>query len=259
MPAHRQAQLIQALCGVVIVTTVQGRWVAPPGRGVWIPAGEEHDLHLLGRTEVRTLFVEPDARADLPPRSQLIAASPLLRELILAALPLPADRPAEGRARHILQLILAEVQGSSAAGLHLPWPSDLSLAELCRHLRQHPGEPWTLARAAARLAVSERTLSRLFLKETGLGFGQWLQRGAAGFQPDVPGRRPRHRRRGPGSRLCQSQPPARSGQASQEKGRLGIPGGLGLRSGRAQSTAIRSSGTGLRRGVRKWITRMATR
>lgn len=31
-------------------------------------------------------------------------------------------------------------------------------------------------RAATRLAVSERTLSRLFLKETGLSFGQWLQR-----------------------------------------------------------------------------------
>ena len=173
---HRQAQLIQALCGVVIVNTAQGRWVAPPGRGVWIPADEEHDLHLLGRAEVRTLFVEPEARADLPTRCQLIAVSPLLRELILAALPLPADQPAEGRARHILQLMLDELRGSPTVGLHLPWPADVSLAELCRHLRQHPGERWTLGRAAARLAISERTLSRLFLKETGLSFGQWLQR-----------------------------------------------------------------------------------
>ncbi len=168
---HRQAQLIHALCGVVIVNTAQGRWVVPPERGVWVPAGEEHDLHLLGRVEVRTLFVDPQVRADLPTRCQLIAVSPLLRELILAALPLPVDRPAEGRARYILQLMLDELQGSPTAGLHLPWPNDALLAELCRHLRQHPGERWTLTRAAARLAVSERTLSRLFLRETGLSFG----------------------------------------------------------------------------------------
>ncbi|WP_323156564.1 AraC family ligand binding domain-containing protein, partial [Pseudomonas oryzihabitans] len=144
---HRQAQLIHALCGVVIVNTAQGRWVVPPERGVWVPAGEEHDLHLLGRVEVRTLFVDPQVRADLPTRCQLIAVSPLLRELILAALPLPADRPAEGRARYILQLMLDELQGSPTAGLHLPWPNDALLAELCRHLRQHPGERWTLTRA----------------------------------------------------------------------------------------------------------------
>ncbi|SEP36319.1 helix-turn-helix transcriptional regulator [Pseudomonas sp. Snoq117.2] len=173
---HRQAQLIHALCGVVIVNTAQGRWVVPPGRGVWVPAGEEHDLHLLGRVEVRTLFVDPGVRAELPTRCQLIAVSPLLRELILAALPLPVDRPAEGRAWHILQLMLDELQGSPTAGLHLPWPVDATLADLCRHLRQYPGERWTLTRAATRLAVSERTLSRLFLKETGLSFGQWLQR-----------------------------------------------------------------------------------
>ena len=200
---HRQAQLIHALCGIVIVNTAQGRWVVPPGRGVWVPAGEEHDLQLLGRVEVRTLFVDPQARAELPTRCQLIAVSPLLRELILAALPLPADRPAEGRARYILQLMLDELQGSPTAGLHLPWPVDATLAELCRHLRQHPGERWTLTRAAARLAVSERTLSRLFLKETGLTFGQWLQR--ARLDSSLPGRRPRHRRRRPGPRLCQPQ------------------------------------------------------
>lgn len=173
---HRQAQLIHALRGIVIVNTVQGRWVVPPERGVWVPAGEEHELHLLGRVEMRTLFVDPLARADLPGSCQLIAVSPLLRELIIAALPLQADTLAEGRAAHILQLMLDELQGSPTNGLHLPWPGDPALAGLCRQLRQQPGERWTLTRAAARLDVSERTLSRLFLKETGLSFGQWLQR-----------------------------------------------------------------------------------
>lgn len=45
---YSRAQLIHVLSGVVTVNTSLGSWVVPPGRGVWVLAGVEHDLKIAG-------------------------------------------------------------------------------------------------------------------------------------------------------------------------------------------------------------------
>ena len=50
-------------------------------------------------------------------------------------------------------------------------------ADLCTVLQEHPdddAQPWP--RWAVEAGASERTLARLFVRETGLGFGEWRQR-----------------------------------------------------------------------------------
>lgn len=173
---HRCAQLLHALSGVVIVNTDYGSWVVPPGRGVWMPAHTRHNLRFVGLVQARTLFVDPLARADLPALCQVVAVSPLLRELTLAALLLPLHFLPGGREERIMELILDEIRLLPILPLHLPEPQDLQLAKLCADIQRHLAQPWTLAQGAERLNVSERTLARRFQRETGLHFSDWVRR-----------------------------------------------------------------------------------
>lgn len=47
MHSHQEAQLTFAVSGMVEVHTDKGRWLAPPGFGVWIPAGVSHRVEVL--------------------------------------------------------------------------------------------------------------------------------------------------------------------------------------------------------------------
>lgn len=173
---HDCAQLIHTLSGVVKVETRQGSWVVPPSRGVWLPAGTRHALHIVGRVAARTLFVDPLARADLPASCQVVQISPLLRELIVSALTQPGRYEAGSRAERIYELILDEIRVMDVLPFGLPWPESERLRGLCQQIQQSPGDSWTLARAAAGLCVAERTLARHFSRETGLQFSDWVRR-----------------------------------------------------------------------------------
>jgi AraC-like DNA-binding protein len=59
--------------------------------------------------------------------------------------------------------------------LHLPMPRERRLAALAERILASPAEAWTLERCAAELGCSERTLARLFRRETELSFGAWLR------------------------------------------------------------------------------------
>ena len=173
---HDCAQLIHTLSGVVKVVTAHGSWVVPPSRGVWLPAGTQHALQIVGAVAARTLFVDPLARADLPASCQVVQISPLLRELIVSALALPEHYACGSRAERIYELILDEIRVMDVLPFGLPLPESARLLDLCQRIQQAPGENWTLARAASELCVAERTLARHFTRETGLQFSDWVRR-----------------------------------------------------------------------------------
>src|SRR6202007_1928320 len=55
---HREAQLVYAAKGTMQVTTPQGRWLVPPDRAVWVPAGLVHAIDVLADIEMRTLYFD---------------------------------------------------------------------------------------------------------------------------------------------------------------------------------------------------------
>lgn len=173
---HSCAQLIHTLSGVVRVDTAQGSWIVPPSRGVWLPAFTRHALQITGKVAARTLFVDPLARADLPAGCQVVQISPLLRELIVSAMPLPENYAPGSRSERIYELILDELRSMDVLPFNLPEPQSARLQKLCRAIQQSPGDSWTLEGAARQLNLSGRTLARHFLRETGLHFSDWVRR-----------------------------------------------------------------------------------
>lgn len=172
---HQCAQFLHALNGVIRVDTPSASWVVTTNQGLWIPAGISHSLRITGDVRVRTLFVDPMARADLPNTCVLAKVSSLLTSLIVAAVSLPDIRIAGTREERIFELILDELRLLNPIDFYLPNPTTEALVKLCQNVSERLAHPWTASDAAKFLGQSERTISRRFQQELGLTFTEWLR------------------------------------------------------------------------------------
>jgi AraC-like DNA-binding protein len=172
---HPTAQLIYAVHGVMVVATEFGQWIVPPTRGIWMPAGTTHWTRMISEVHMRTVYIRPDAVPDLPLECKAVGISPLLRELIVAAIQVPQPYAEDSRDARLMSLLLDEVRVLPTLPLHLPQPSDSRLLKICNAIAVAPDNSFTMIDWASRLKVDVKTLQRLFARETGMSFGQWRQ------------------------------------------------------------------------------------
>jgi AraC-like DNA-binding protein len=59
--------------------------------------------------------------------------------------------------------------------LSLPQPADPRLQRISLALQEDPSDASTVAHWSERLNLDQKTIQRLFRKETGMTFGQWRQ------------------------------------------------------------------------------------
>jgi len=173
--AHNKHQLIYAVRGVMVVQAEAGRWVVPPTRAIWMRAGMTHEIRCIGELHMRSLLVAPGAAPRLLGDTQAVGVSPLLRELIRAAVDVPQPYSPHSRDGRVMRLILDELRALPVLPLHLQMPPDPRLRPICEQLQRQLDDPTSLVEWAQRLAVDVKTIQRLFLKETGMTFGQWRQ------------------------------------------------------------------------------------
>lgn len=177
---HSWAQLSYAVSGVLHVHTASGQFLAPPERAIWVPADLEHQVLTTGPAEMRSLYV----RADMLPGLGLSAhagcrvleMSVLVRELIVAVCQLPVEYDEGGAAGRLVAVLLDQLAGLPQARLDLPLPSDPRLLRLCQALQADPSDRSTLAEWGQAIGLTERSMVRLFLQQTGLSIGAWRRR-----------------------------------------------------------------------------------
>lgn len=172
---HPRAQLLYATSGVMVVHTDAGSWVVPPNRALWMVAHLRHNVTMSGDVLMRTAYVDATAIARLPRESGVINVSPLLRELLVEAVRLPPGGALSARDKRLIALIIDELRVANTLALHLPMPADTRLQTICRALIAHPDDASSAAAWAASINVGERTLQRLFIQHTGMGFSQWRE------------------------------------------------------------------------------------
>ena len=177
VPPHRhgRSQLLYALSGVVTVATSEGRWMVPPEHALWIPADVPHSVEMLGAVMMRSLYVVADAIAGLPERCRVVGMTGLMRSLIVEAVTLPFDYGPESRTALVMALILQEIPHLPEKPLGLPFPTDPRFAELCRRFVEAPSPHARIDDWADALAMSRRTFTRAFRRETGVSLSTWRQ------------------------------------------------------------------------------------
>src|SRR6478609_10208398 len=162
---HTANQLICPGRGVLEVSTPYGRWVVPPHRAVWLPAGVPHTHRAHGPSELRCLVYPADTNPLRLTAPAVLAATPLLREIIahLTGPGAPAGRPA----RTLEQAALDQLAHAPELPLGLPRPTEPRLRDLADLLAADPADDRSLAELGRAVGAAERTLSRLFRAELG--------------------------------------------------------------------------------------------
>jgi AraC-like DNA-binding protein len=170
---HRRAQLVFAARGTMTVQAGGSLWTLPPSHALWIASGVVHQIKAHGPVEMRTLYVRPRAASRLRQECRVLFVSPLLRELILRAVELPALYEPRGTGGHVMQLIVDEIARLPPQPLGLRMPRDKRLLKLCELVLREVARPDSLAQLGACVGLSERSVMRLFAEETGLTFRRW--------------------------------------------------------------------------------------
>jgi len=173
---HSWIQLSYAIRGVLEVQTGSGRYLAPPQRAILIPAGLQHCVTSSAETEMRSLYIHREEIPLLAGCCQILEIQPLARELIRSFSTFPADYDEQGEEGRLVSVLIDQLLAAPQTDLHLPWPADERLQKICRELYEHPDNSMTLGDVAAQMGLSEKTVTRLFRKETGLAFRAWRQR-----------------------------------------------------------------------------------
>lgn len=174
---HRRGQFAFASRGTISVATPEGRWLVPPQRACWVPAGVAHEMRMSGPVTMLNAFVSLDqaGAARMPASCCVYGVSPLLKLLLEEAIDLPAMYEIDGRAGKLMDLLVAEIASMPRLSLHAPLPGDPRLARACERLFDAPLIAVGLDMMAAEVGLSRRTFTRLFREQTGVSFAEWRQ------------------------------------------------------------------------------------
>jgi AraC-like DNA-binding protein len=165
---HDRAQLLAVTSGSIAVMAEGATFVAPPERGVWVPAHTPHETRHLASTRLRTLYIDPAACAALPGRTTVVQISPLLGELLSAITSRPREYEEQGPDGRLVDVLLDQIAASRALPLNLPIPASAPLRTLAMRILEQPMEGLGVQVRSSSLHMSARTLQRQFKSETGL-------------------------------------------------------------------------------------------
>ncbi|WP_198530893.1 AraC family transcriptional regulator [Mycolicibacterium setense] len=174
--SHEVHQIEYALHGVVEVETDAAHYLLPPQQAAWIPAGLQHQAVM--NPDVKTVAVMFDAQmiADPGDRARIIAVSPLIREMMIYGLRWPVDRAHGDDTSDTFFRTLANLVADALdheAPLSLPTTEHPIVAAALAYTKEHLASV-TAEDVSRAVAVSERTLRRLFAETIGISWRTYL-------------------------------------------------------------------------------------
>ena len=172
--SHPTLQVVFSLDGTLTASTTASEWRAPPQTMVWIPPNTQHGLAVAHPCKIFCIHLSPHGHEALDDCS-VSPVSPLVVELVgyLAR----ADRALDlARQDCLRDVIREELQCADTRSCRMQLPLDRRAARVARAILAEPSNPRTLQEWACEVGACERTLSRVFERQTGLTFKKWQQR-----------------------------------------------------------------------------------
>ncbi|WP_429082830.1 AraC family transcriptional regulator [Aeromonas bivalvium] len=169
---HQRHQLLFAQAGCMTIELGNRVCLLSPSRAAWLPAGTPHRVLMRGVVAYRSLYFMPTPTQ--PEGMQVIAVNSLLREIIERMALWPWDKP-QAEQRRMLALFEEELAHAPQESWQLPLPTDTRLGVWLQELKRGEALPDRLNRLAERVGASDKTIGRIFMKETGMGYQAWRQ------------------------------------------------------------------------------------
>lgn len=168
--AHDQDQLALPARGVLVMAVEHAKWVLPRSRALWIPSGIRHSVTASGDTTMLSVYIDPTSCPLSWTAPTVVDAGGLLGELALHLSQKALGGAERGRAEAVLWDLMRPMPVTT---LSVPIPVDERARGLADGLLADVTDQRGLADWGKAVGASARTLSRIFVAETGMGFGQW--------------------------------------------------------------------------------------
>lgn len=170
---HSHGQLLFTQQGCIRITLDRQLCMLPPTRAAWIPPGVEHRAVMQQTVDYRSVYLNQALSAQLADHVQVISVTPLLRAVLESICAAPFDTDwSQGKPAHLLGLCLSEITDAPTQPMLLALPMDRRLSPLLESLEQLPPDLQTLVTG---VGASGKTIGRIFMRETGMGYQQWRQ------------------------------------------------------------------------------------
>lgn len=173
--AHQRGQLFCVESGFVQVDTKHASWVLPSLRACWIPPRTQHQIKIHNVKSGYTIFVRPDQCVNLPAQPCVIHFNEILRVLTQTAAQWPLIMELDYERKCIAAVIMNEVRLAPLEPLSIPIPQNERLKKVSQNILDNLHHKISIKEIAKQYAMSESTLRRLFLKDTGINIYQWIQ------------------------------------------------------------------------------------
>ncbi|WP_163333658.1 AraC family transcriptional regulator [Enterobacter bugandensis] len=170
--SHGRHQLLSSASGCITVEVENSIYVLPPHRAAWIPAHTLHRATMRGVIAYRSLyFLTSIPRLDFS--MQIIETNPLLFQVIERMASWSCDMPVD-KQLPLTAVFREELNHARRENLKLRYPQDKRLRTSMRKIFE--GElPPRLGILALQVGACERTISRIFIKDTGMSYQNWRQ------------------------------------------------------------------------------------
>lgn len=174
--SHPRGQLLYALSGAMRAGVGDAMWSLTPRAGVRVPPGMTHRIEATAGLSYRFVFANPSVTSTLPRQSGPVEIGSLTRELILEAANFGTHYRPDSTEARLIGVLHDRLRAMPRARLAVPLPQDARARRVCDTLIENPSDDRSLDAWGRLVGASSRTLARLFQRETGLTFGEWLQR-----------------------------------------------------------------------------------
>jgi AraC-like DNA-binding protein len=174
---HRHCRFLFARKGSMRIEAVTASLFVPTHFGVWIPPDVEYTLEVTETVTLDFLYVAEGELGDCPDSELSVVevgdfTAAFIQHVCTAV---PPDHLEESSAARLIRALI-ELLGEMPDGrLKIPLPPNPRLAAMCRSIQADPGAAHRLEVWAAKLGMSQRTLARHFVAETGMTYQSWRQ------------------------------------------------------------------------------------
>lgn len=174
--AHSRAQIISCSSGVMEVVTKNNIWIVNSLQGVWIAGNEEHQVYFPNNVKVVSAFIDESKLNSLPKNSFAFEPSFFLNSLLEKIISFSNPYVFTQQQNRIIEVFVDELSNLTPSKTFLPTSQDKRIKIVLDELMGNLSSKHTIEYYATKSCVSSRTLSRLFHKELGMGFGDWKMR-----------------------------------------------------------------------------------
>lgn len=172
---HEHGQLTYTAEGVLYLQIDNRLFIIPPNMGIYIPPNCQHRVSKDKALRIENVYFDQEHLDLLPAAPQLIHLSRLAIEIIAKICTLK-NKEEYKLHNSLFNILVQEIKSSPHIDYAIKIPTDSRLLKIYTLFNENQQLKFpSLSEAAAYIHVSDKTLTRLFIKDTGLNFVTWKQ------------------------------------------------------------------------------------